>query len=205
MMKPKNVQVTATKKALPTPAPASTPAPTPSVGKAKPKKAAKAKPKKAAKAKPKKAAKAKPVVPMVIPKKGKNCRGKWSKWSACSDDCKKTKTWTTTTEPTGDGKACPSPNTKSKDCTAKHSYRCAPGYVPRDMKRGKPGEAQAQALAERKAKWDADAPKRAASQARIDALVADFDPNDPAYGPADTGLTVTGGGRYGTARDEHLY
>ncbi len=81
-----------------------------------------AKPKKAAKAKPKKAAKAKPVVPMVIPKKGKNCRGKWSKWSACSDDCKKTKTWTTTTEPTGDGKVCPSPNTKSVDCVR---GRCA--------------------------------------------------------------------------------
>ena len=129
-----------------------------------------AKPKKAAKAKPKKVAKAKPVVPMVIPKKGKNCRGKWSKWSACSDDCKKTKTWTTTTEPTGDGKACPSPNTKSKDCTAKHTYRCAPGYVPRDMKRGKPGEAQAQALAERKAKWDADAPKRAEARALFQPL-----------------------------------
>jgi len=114
MSKRKNVQETATKKALPTPAPASTPAPTPSVGKAKPKKAAKAK--------PKKAAKAKPVVPMVIPKKGKNCRGKWSKWSACSDDCKKTKTWTTTTEPTGDGKVCPSPNTKSVDCVR---GRCA--------------------------------------------------------------------------------
>ena len=44
------------------------------------------------------------------------------------------------------------------------------------MKRGKPGEAQAEALAKRKAKWDAGAEKRAASQARIDALVANFDP-----------------------------
>jgi hypothetical protein len=134
-------------------------------------------------------------------KKLKRCKGKWSKWTGCGTNCIATKTWTTT----GTKKGCRSPTIKTAKCTEKHTYRCAPGYVPRDMKRGKPGEAQAQALAERKAKWDADAPKRAASQARIDALVADFDPNDPAYGPADTGLTVTGGGRYGTARDEHLY
>jgi hypothetical protein len=38
------------------------------------------------------------------------------------------------------------------------------------MKRGKPGEAQAQALAERKAKWDADAPKRAEARALFQPL-----------------------------------
>ena len=105
-------------------------------------------------------------------KKLKRCKGKWSKWTGCGTNCIATKTWTTT----GTKKGCRSPTIKTAKCTEKHTYRCAPGYVPRDMKRGKPGEAQAQALAERKAKWDADAPKRAASQARVDALVADFDP-----------------------------
>jgi hypothetical protein len=105
-------------------------------------------------------------------KKLKRCKGKWSKWTGCGTNCIATKTWTTT----GTKKGCRSPTIKSGKCTAKHSYRCAPGYVPKDMKRGKPGEAQAEALAKRKAKWDAGAEKRAASQARIDALVANFDP-----------------------------
>jgi hypothetical protein len=113
-------------------------------------------------------------------KKLKRCKGKWSKWSECGThpvgqdfpNCIATKTWTTT----GTKKGCRSPTIKSGKCTAKHSYRCAPGYVPKDMKRGKPGEAQAESLAKRKAKWDAGAEKRAASQARIDALVANFDP-----------------------------
>tara|TARA_R110001592_G_scaffold280737_1_gene548094 strand:- start:32 stop:295 length:264 start_codon:yes stop_codon:yes gene_type:complete len=39
------------------------------------------------------------------------------------------------------------------------------------MKRGEPGEAQAESLAERKAKWDAGAEERAASQARIQAAI----------------------------------
>ena len=105
-------------------------------------------------------------------KKLKRCKGKWSKWTGCGTNCIATKTWTTT----GTKKGCRSPTIKTAKCTEKHTYRCAPGYVPRDMKRGKPGEAQAEALAKRKAKWDADAPKRAASQARVDALVAGFDP-----------------------------
>jgi hypothetical protein len=98
----------------------------------------------------------------------KRCKGKWSKWTGCGTDCIATKTWTTT----GTKKGCRSPTIKTAKCTAKHSYRCAPGYVPKDMKRGKPGEAQAESLAKRKA----GAEKRAASQARIDALVANFDP-----------------------------
>ena len=102
----------------------------------------------------------------------KRCKGKWSKWTGCGTNCIATKTWTTT----GTKKGCRSPTIKTAKCTEKHTYRCAPGYVPKDMKRGKPGEAQAEALAKRKAKWDADAPKRAASQARVDALVAAFDP-----------------------------
>jgi hypothetical protein len=105
-------------------------------------------------------------------KKLKRCKGKWSKWTGCGTNCIATKTWTTT----GTKKGCRSPTIKTAKCTEKHTYRCAPGYVPKDMKRGKPGEAQAEALAKRKAKWDADAPKRAASQARVDALVAGFDP-----------------------------
>ena len=40
------------------------------------------------------------------------------------------------------------------------------------MKRGEPGEAQAEALAERKAKWDAGAERRAAGKASIDAAIA---------------------------------
>jgi hypothetical protein len=60
-----------------------------------------------------------------------DCEGNWNSWSSCSKPCgggTQSRNWTTTKEPLGNGAACPSPSTETRDCNTQGCKVNCKGY-----------------------------------------------------------------------------